>query len=395
MISFLFVGCKKNSIQLNTSETPENWVSKNAGPFKEGIIQIKSSNGSLLKGKLDWDKMKNYTYRNKVYWSIPFLFGAERMISTDGKSSEKLSFNLILRINEKGKFEGAIKTTIYGDILKDISGRESKRNVESYQLINGEESTLWISDIDFRNKVKANRKTITIEQKDSQGAKNGGCEIYQITEYELECEADADYNTTCYFIPYYTYITICQDSEEEDYDGDEWGGGGDTGGGSGDNQPPAGSCDLTEEYAQNLLSGMNEITNIGTSIYSSGAPSAIDGIIKEPRICTWDFFSLNMGFGAIPVYTATFRSVRFKNNTNDSWKWLSFDYDQTSQSRGWTPPCMGISMSNTVSNVISEDKLSANAVCVYSAHVTITCLGNTQVGKTYSNTLNAFFPAGD
>lgn len=201
----------------------------NGGPFKDGNVSIRVSNGSVLTAKLDWDQEKTYTFQNRQYWRIPFLFDGKIMLS-DSDKSENYSYSIVLRKNDSGKFEGAILNTIYGAELKDSYGKIVKKNYESYHLLNGEESTIWISETDFSKKTIGNRVRSFNSNLigNSQNQRSSDCQIYESTERVMgDCWSEGD-NVICNFFEFTTYTQVCENDEEED--GDEWGGGGGSGG---------------------------------------------------------------------------------------------------------------------------------------------------------------------
>lgn len=162
---------------------------------------------------------------------------------------------------------------------------------------------------------------------------------------------------------------------------------------SGAPPPPPEPCDETSEEAQQSLVTMSGSELFQTSISSGGSQTTINGIITEPRTPKWPFYTINMGFGSTPEWSANFTAVRYKNNTTDTWKWQSFNYANTVQTGGTTPPCMSATMNTTVSSTISGDKLSSSVTLTYDLEVTISCLGGTEVGPPHTNTLRTTFTA--
>lgn len=260
---FIYTSCNKKSadnihfdkLELSKKETLKSWLNLYGQSYKDGNIIVKSNEGLLLNGELDWNKMQTYEYKGREYIEVPYVFD-NKFISPikDKDGSNLVSFHLVLRSSINNGFEAAIRNTNYNSTLKDSEGNEINKTTQSYFLLNGKESTLWVSD----NKgtfLKATRQSRLLKyNKSSNFIRSSNCRTYSFVEYSsVECHGQSgpsDYNIICSHTYHYSYLTICengQDEEEHDF-GDDWGdgGGGDSGYGSKDSREE-------DEFFENTL----------------------------------------------------------------------------------------------------------------------------------------------
>ena len=151
---------------------------------------------------------------------------------------------------------------------------------------------------------------------------------------------------------------------------------------------PENGCKITPEQGQIILDNMIGEDQYVTHMATGGPQVNQNGIIKEPKIYDWMFFSLNMMPGHKPEWSAYFTGIRFKANQNAAWKWESFNYVSTAQSGGVMAPCMSADMSTIVSTLISADKLKVIATLHYNCKVKIPCLFGMELNDTYNKILN-------
>ena len=151
---------------------------------------------------------------------------------------------------------------------------------------------------------------------------------------------------------------------------------------------PENGCNITSEQGQLILDNMIGEDQYVTHMADGGPQINQNGVIKEPKIYDWMFFSLNMMPGHKPEWSAYFTGIRFKANQNAAWKWESFNYVSTAQSGGVMAPCMSADMSTIVSTLISADKLKVIATLHYNCKVKIPCLFGMELNDTYNKILN-------
>ncbi len=148
------------------------------------------------------------------------------------------------------------------------------------------------------------------------------------------------------------------------------------------------NCEYTEQEAQQILDNIVPEELYITKTESLGPQVNQNGIIKEPKIHAWKFFSLNILPGFKPEWSAYFKGVRFKSTQNAPWKWESFEYVNTARSGGTMAPCIDAQMSTIVASLISQDKSKATATLYYICQVKIPCLLGMEVNSTYSNNID-------
>ncbi len=232
LFTILLFGCKKYGPTFKPEESMQSWLSVNGGMLKDGLVQIKTANGDQIQGILDWDMMREYRFNNLDYTSVPFRFNGNYIVVTGDVDQNLLSFDMVFRKNNYGQYEAALRNTLFNTKLKGSSGKEVVKNIVSYHLLNGDESTVWVSDPDFKNTKKAKRKFDRINTKLNglQGSKNEACQTYTYTDRWVESYMEGE-EVICVIHSYTTEMTICSNMEEEEYDGGDWGGGGGSGGG--------------------------------------------------------------------------------------------------------------------------------------------------------------------
>lgn len=312
LISFVFGACKKNNVLFHPNDTPESWFAVNGGQFKDGILRIRNSNGSLLLGKLDWKKLKNDTFQRREYLRIPYIYEGSDVITSPTDPEERLRFQLVLRRNQSGVFEGAIETIAYNSLLKATNGKSTRKNIDSYRLLSGQAGTMWVSDVEFKNRIKAIRNLDDFVNKDMQNQRSSDCQFYAVTEREMgDCWSEGD-EVICTFTETTSYIYVCQNSQEEEDNGEDWGGGGDTGGGSG------GEGQTNNEEIENLL---NAMLNSSPASSLRGSTLSSENAEKRTKVYRWACVN-NPTYSIISVETGVHKKV---SNSNPSlqWKWES------------------------------------------------------------------------
>lgn len=134
------------------------------------------------------------------------------------------------------EFEAAILSTSYGNIIQDKVGNKSEGLIQSYFLLNGEKSTLWVKRNENENFIRAKRiiaKEATKINDDNASILRQSCTTYSFTDYGVYCTGG--YDTYCEIYSYTDSYTECTGSEEK-FRVNEWGGGG--GGGYSPPPPP-------------------------------------------------------------------------------------------------------------------------------------------------------------
>ncbi|WP_447640818.1 MULTISPECIES: hypothetical protein [Chitinophagaceae] len=136
------------------------------GAYKNETIHIPSLEGDGMIGHLDWSHVQQYDWNGQHYTDIPFVFdGYGTEIPGKDSSIAPASFNLVVRPNGSGGYEGALRTTmhsVYAENLK--SGGHSLADIQSYTLMDGTEGNLWHIDLGSRKMYAATRQHLTDEQ---------------------------------------------------------------------------------------------------------------------------------------------------------------------------------------------------------------------------------------
>lgn len=149
-------------------------------------------------------------------------------------------------------------------------------------------------------------------------------------------------------------------------------------------------CNYTCDEASTILNGITAQQN-NIVHYNDGPilPPDAEGIERKPKVVTWEFLTINFGWGMQANYSANFTGIVFRNNPTSPWKWQSITYaNQIAQSSGVVPGCLVINVTGVVAGpVISADKLRAIASIAWVAQGKIGCGIDVQV-KNLSGTID-------
>ncbi|MBN9352197.1 MAG: hypothetical protein J0H55_16075 [Chitinophagaceae bacterium] len=235
MLMLLISSCRKDNSFESDRSSPlneyRNWLNKNGGAFKSERIRLKKEDRTFITGNLAWDKGIWYEYKGRKYVEIPFLFDGKISISQD-TSAVKTTFSLVFRKAPNGKIEAAILIYSYGNVLTDESGRKSQGAIKSYNLINGEPSTLWLSmgDINHFKKIKRESADFSLKSENPLSYDRAmGCITYSFTDWVSYSYGGYD-EIVVEAYPVISFYTICFNETEMLEENSDWGGGGGSGG---------------------------------------------------------------------------------------------------------------------------------------------------------------------
>lgn len=257
----LLIACRRDfagGIQKPEIRAIRNWLHTSGGHYSSETIEVMLQSGRMMKGKLNWDEATQYPWQGKEYVDVPFQFDGDACLPEAGTAAPA-AFNLVVRKNEVGAYEGAVRTTLYKANWASASGTSGSATIQTYQLLDGTRANAWyfgaataapvavgrrsMSAVDF-----ANMRLIYGGNKGA-GTKPGellmlgtpGCPPIVITSYDLFCQDDPDggqNNVTCIIIPVTTYMDNGTCSPDGPGGGGPGGSGGGDGGNSGGSYPP-------------------------------------------------------------------------------------------------------------------------------------------------------------
>lgn len=218
--------CYKKDLSNNNNPTDpidptvaKAWLNQNGLSYKDEMIKVNVSN-QIITGKLNWQKAKEYFWKEKAYIEIPFEFEGFGSLTPNGATIASAGFNLVIRKKNSNDFEGAIRTTLYGAESESVTGQLQKKIVQLYRYIDGREANIWVSGVDDSNPVAAYRSAITdegflslkqIHQKHNGTVMRNICTPSTITVYDMHCyyatpEQEANQHATCVSVPQTLYL---------------------------------------------------------------------------------------------------------------------------------------------------------------------------------------------
>lgn len=215
----------------------KEWVHAHAGTYSNETISIKTNDGSIITGSLNWDKVDQLVFEGKNYVYVPFNFQVGGKLCNNlpydsAAKAPEAAFRLVLRQNDAGTYDVALNTKLY-DISLAVNG-----TLENYYSIDGSWINSWFYEQGYGDAEKV-YKRMDKSKKDATNlmAEPVDCEDIPVTTYEQECWATGGPNneTACTTIITTSYFTYCYDSG-----GSGGTGGGSTGGGGGGSYPPSG-----------------------------------------------------------------------------------------------------------------------------------------------------------
>lgn len=237
---FIVYACNKKEAlpgEADKYASYKEWIHANAGTYSNETISIKTKDGSIITGSLNWDKVDQLVFEGKSYIYVPFNFkvGGKLYNNLPYDSAAKApeaAFRLVLRQNDAGTYDVALNTKLYGVSLA-VNG-----TLENYCSVDGSWINSWFYEQGYGDAEKV-YKSMDKSKKDATNlmAEPVDCEDIPVTTYEQECWYTGGPNneTACTTIITTTYYTYCYNSG-----GSGGTGGGSTGGGGGGSYPPSG-----------------------------------------------------------------------------------------------------------------------------------------------------------
>ncbi|MBK7098056.1 MAG: hypothetical protein IPH58_06520 [Sphingobacteriales bacterium] len=149
------VSCSKKAVDsvypTDITEARE-WLRENGGVFKKGELQIILRSGKKITGILMWEEAKRLSYKGRDYIDIPYVFPRYEKILPGGENMPPVSYNLVLRKNKKGQYEGALRTTQYGVMAENLTiGGENAMVLQSYHYLDGRKANMWMGEVESTN----------------------------------------------------------------------------------------------------------------------------------------------------------------------------------------------------------------------------------------------------
>lgn len=219
--SSLLVYCKKSSDIIAESYTTEKeWIHANGGIYKNETLTMKSTDGSIKIGSLNWSSVNTFKIGQAIYTEIPFNFPTISVSRrTNNALGENVSFSLMIR-TVNGKTEAAVKFTQRNVMIKNAT-TEKLGTIECYSTLEGVQLNMWFTDdagklMKMRKQNQSNITANSIAAKTSLSfAGDGGCISFNILTYDYQCwiTGGAYNETACgwMLVGSYQYL-LCFDS---------------------------------------------------------------------------------------------------------------------------------------------------------------------------------------
>lgn len=141
---------------------------------------------------------------------VPFLFNGDENVIFQ-QNNERLKFNLVFRKNSSGDMEAALRTSSIQPSNK--TGIDKDVSFQSYMLLSGELSTVWISKggkYKFEKRQRISQKEVEffkIKSAEAARTKSLECSIIPIVSTHVDCSGG--YNTVCFLTTDVSYIVDC------------------------------------------------------------------------------------------------------------------------------------------------------------------------------------------
>lgn len=168
IFGIIIVSCNKNEVSaVYQTDVPEarQWLRENGGVFKKGELQINLFSGEKITGTLMWEEAKRLSYKGRDYIDIPYVFPQYEKILPGDENMPPISYNLVLRKNKKGEYEGALRTTQYGVMAENLTkGGEQPAMLQSYQSMDGKPLNMWLGDEVGENYKVAEEINLSVNQ---------------------------------------------------------------------------------------------------------------------------------------------------------------------------------------------------------------------------------------
>lgn len=189
----LLVYCKKSSDVISDSYTTEKeWLHSNGGVYKNGTLAVKSNDGNIKIGSLNWSSVHTFSNGQAIYTEIPFNFPTTSIsLRTNNSFGENVSFSLMIR-TICGKIEAAVKFTQRNVMIKNTN-TEKFGTIECYSSLEGLQLNMWFTDnkgklMTMRKQNLSNITSNSTAQKTPLSfASDGGCISYNILTYDYQC----------------------------------------------------------------------------------------------------------------------------------------------------------------------------------------------------------------
>lgn len=274
MVLFIVYACNKEA-QINTANNYavyKEWIHTHAGVYSNETIAVKTGNGNIISGNLNWNKLTQLIFEGKKYVYIPFNFQMEgkqyNNVPYDSMNKiSETSFSLVLRENDANDYDVALNTKLYA-VEFSANALAYQGMLENYYTVDGGWINSWFYDKGNDIPQKIYRKTSS-DNSIVHTSMAPVCDEVSITTYETKCWQTGGPNneTACTSVATTITYTYC----------DTPGGGGGTGGTGGGGYPPSGGGDggsttaPAQDPCKDAETAAENATNISKSTgYSSG-----------------------------------------------------------------------------------------------------------------------------